>query len=73
MPTHPDGTNGVMLEILKKLGVPLEIDQMSLKSINGHSKQLPASVQYSLNHKAFSRENKVGNRVLRGTRKRSDD
>ncbi|MBS9836657.1 type IV toxin-antitoxin system AbiEi family antitoxin domain-containing protein [Vibrio alginolyticus] len=73
MPTHPGGTDGVMLEILKKLGVPFEVDQMSLKSINGHSNQIPASVQYSWDHKAFSREIKVGNRVLCSTRKRSDD
>ncbi|HDM8147121.1 TPA: type IV toxin-antitoxin system AbiEi family antitoxin domain-containing protein [Vibrio harveyi] len=73
MPTHPGGTDGVMLEILKKLGVPFEVDQMSLKSINGHSNQIPASVQYSWDHKAFNREIKLGNRVLYSAQKRSDD
>ena len=73
MPTHPGGTDGVMLEILKKLGVPFEIDQMSLKSINGHSNQILASVQYSWSNKAFNREIKLGNRVLYSAPKRSDD
>ena len=64
MPTSPGGTDAIMREILKLRGVDFEMDAMSLRSINGESTQIPASIKYSWDAKQFNRNLKVGNRVL---------
>lgn len=64
MPTNPGGTDAIMREILKLRGVDFELDAMSLKSLNGQSTQIPASVKYKWDAKHFNRSLKVGNRVL---------
>jgi hypothetical protein len=64
MPTNPGGTDAIMREILKLRGVDFEMDATSLRSINGKSTQIPASIKYSWDSKQFNRNLKVGNRVL---------
>ncbi|NMR24710.1 S-adenosylhomocysteine hydrolase [Pseudoalteromonas sp. NEC-BIFX-2020_015] len=64
MPTNPGGTDALIREILKLRGVDFEMDTMSLRSINGESTQIPASIKYSWDSKQFNRSLKVGNRVL---------
>ena len=63
-PTNPGGTDAIMREILRLRGVDFEMDAMSLKSINGQSTQIPASIKYKWDPKLFNRSLKVGNRVL---------
>ncbi len=64
MPTNPGGTDAIIREVLKMRGVDFEIDAVSLKSFNGQSPQIPASIKYKWNAKHFNRSLKVGNRVL---------
>lgn len=64
MPMNPGGTDAIMREVLKLRGVDFEMDAISLKSINGQSTQIPASIRYTWDSKHFNRSLKVGNRVL---------
>lgn len=64
MPTNPGGTDAILREILRLRGVDYELDSMSLKSINGQSTQIPASIKYKWDPKQFNRCLKIGNRVL---------
>ncbi|EPF1752398.1 DUF6088 family protein [Vibrio alginolyticus] len=64
MPTNPGGTDAIMREILKMRGVDFELDAISLKSLDGESTQIPASIRYKWNSKHFNRSLKIGNRVL---------
>lgn len=66
MPTNPGGTDAILREVLTMKGVDYQIDELSLKSINGEITQIPASVQYSWDTKQFNRKLTVGSRVLNG-------
>lgn len=66
MPTNPGGTDAIIQEVLKMKGVDYQIDDLSMKSIQGEITQIPSSIQFSWDSKRFSRKLTVGKRVLNG-------
>ena len=60
MPDNPAGNDGVLIEVMERLGVDYQLDDLSLKSLSGESTQIPASVKIIPKSSRFTRKIALG-------------
>lgn len=59
MPDSPSGSDGVLLEVLDRLKVPYQFDEVTQNSLNGRSTQIVATIKPIINSR-FSRKLQIG-------------
>jgi len=60
MPDNLAGNDGVLIEVMERLGVDYQLDDLSLKSLSGENTQIPASVKIIPKSSRFTRKIAVG-------------
>jgi hypothetical protein len=61
MADNPAGTDGVMIEVMEKLGVEYQLDELSSMNMVGESTQIPANIKIRPKSPRFKRKIIVGN------------
>lgn len=64
MPDNPAGADGVVIEVMEKLGVDYEFDKLSNSSLLGESTQIPAKVKVIPKNSRFTRKIAVGTQLV---------
>ncbi|NLU97035.1 S-adenosylhomocysteine hydrolase [Marinomonas sp. UCMA 3892] len=61
MADNPAGADGVMIEVMEKLGVEYQLDELSSMNMVGESTQIPASIKIRPKSPRFKRKIILGN------------
>ena len=64
MPDNPAGADGVVIEVMEKLGVDYQFDELSNLNFSGNSTQIPAKVKITPKSARFTRKIAVGTQLV---------
>ncbi len=64
MPDNPAGADGVVIEVMEKLGVEYRFDNVSQMNLSGESTQIPANVKVLPKSSRFTRKIAVGEQLI---------
>ena len=68
MPDNPAGADGVVIEVMEKLGVDYQFDKLSQMNFSGDSTQIPARVKITPKNPRFTRKIAVGKQLVNADR-----